>query len=77
MPPPRSLPGILTLSSCQLLAHLLCGAIRERLERYLKLSSLIISRIPQDAPCDVAEERLREGGRVGKEEEPVGRRESE
>lgn len=35
-------------SSRQLLTHLLCGAVREMLERYLKLSSLIISWIPQD-----------------------------
>lgn len=48
-------------------AHLLCGAIRERLERYLKLSSLIISRIPQDTLCDVTEEGL--SGEGGKEEE--------
>lgn len=51
-------------------AHLLCGAIRERLERYLKLSSLIISRIPQDTLCDVTKEGLREGGiKEGEEEE--------
>lgn len=43
-----------------------CSAMRERLERYLKLSSLIISRIPQDTLCDVMEEGM--GGRgVGAE----------
>lgn len=53
LPSPQSPPVILSLSSCQRGAHLLCDAIRERRERYLKLSSLIISRIPQDALRDV------------------------
>ncbi|CAB1424923.1 unnamed protein product [Pleuronectes platessa] len=50
-------------SSHLLRAHLLCGAIRERLERYLKLSSLIISRIPQDTVYDVTEDGRRRGRR--------------
>lgn len=77
LPPPESLSVISSLSSCQLHAHLLCAAIRERLERYLKLSSLIISRIPQDTLCDVTEEGGRtEGGREGwKEGGTAGRRE--
>lgn len=57
---------LLLASSHLLHAHLLYGAIRESLERYLKLSSLIISRIPQDTPCDVTKEGRRGRGREGK-----------
>ena len=71
---PAAWPAPPACSSCLLLlpappasshlrhAHLLCGAIRETLERYLKLSSLIISRIPQDTVYDVTEDGRRRGG---------------
>lgn len=52
-------------SSSQPPAHLLGDAIRERRERYLKLSSLITSRLPQDTreTRRRKDDRKRGGGR--------------